>query len=359
MNPVERGLRRVDAAQQRHQATAFVVGVIKKFGDDNAGALVTNLAYAAFVSVFPLLLILVTVLIEVAASDPLLRHQVISGATSQFPLVGQELARNIHGLRKSTTTGLVVGLLLLLWGVTRLAQAGLFTMSQVWNLPGPARVGYLPRLIRSVVFLLVLALGVIVSTLLGALVTYGHHAFWFRALGQILAAAANVGLYVLGFRVLTPPVVRSRQLLPGAIAGGVFWTILQALGAYVVHHYLGSNSVYGIFATVLGLLGWIYFGVQGTVYAAELNVVLAWRLWPRALIQPPLTEADRACMALQALANQRRPEQQVEVTYTDRPPGTPPPPGTPRVPADVTPPDGQPGVRRARPPARPPLSSRK
>lgn len=358
MNPVERALRRADSAQQRHLAPAFIVGVIKKFGDDNAGALVTNLAYAAFVSVFPLLLILVTVLISVAANDPSLRHQVISGATSQFPLIGKDLAHNIHALRKSTTTGLVVGLLLLLWGVTRLAQAGLFTMSQVWNLPGPARVGYLPRLIRSVVFLLVLALGVITSTLLGALVTYGHHAFWLRALGQVLAAGANAGLYFLGFRVLTPPVVRSRQLVPGAIGGGVFWTILQALGAYVVHHYLGSNSVYGIFATVLGLLGWIYFGVQGTVYAAEVNVVLAWRLWPRTLIQPPLTEADRASMALQALSNQRRPEQQVEVTFTDRPEGTPAACGTPRVPADVTPADGS-GVRRAAPPTRPPLSTHK
>ena len=49
MNPVEKVLRRADAAQQRHQPTAFVFGVVKKFGDDNGGVLVTNLAYAAFV----------------------------------------------------------------------------------------------------------------------------------------------------------------------------------------------------------------------------------------------------------------------------------------------------------------------
>jgi hypothetical protein len=67
-------------------------------------------------------------------------------------------------------------------------------------------------------------------------------------------------------------------------------------------------------------------------------VVLARRLWPRALIQPPLTEADRSSMALQALQNQRRPEQQVEVTYNDRPPGTRAPATTPRTPGDVAPP---------------------
>jgi YihY family inner membrane protein len=318
MNPAEKLARRADAAQQRHLATAFLIGVIKKYGDDNGGVLAANLAYAAFVSVFPLLLILVTVLVYIAADDPGLRSQIISGATSQFPYVGSQLARNIHGLHRASFIGLVIGLLLLLWGVTRLAQAGLFTMSQVWNLPGPDRPGYFPRLARSVVFLLVLALGVVVSTLLASLITFGQHAVVFRALAQALAAVANVGLFYLGFRVLTPTVVRPRQLLAGVIAGGVFWSVVQAFGVYLVHHYLRTDSVYGtIFGTVLGLLAWIYLGVQGTIYAAEINVVLARRLWPRALVQPPLTAADRASMALQALQNRRRPEQLVAVSYPD------------------------------------------
>jgi len=86
-----------------------------------------------------------------------------------------------------------------------------------------------------------------------------------------------------------------------------------------VHHFLHSDSLYGVFATVLGLLAWIYLAVLVTVYSAEINVVLSRRLWPRSIVQPPLTEADRASMALQALQNQRRPEQHVEVTFDDRP----------------------------------------
>lgn len=319
MNPVEKAIRRADAAQQQHPPTALLFGVVKKFGDDNGGVLVANLAYTAFVSVFPLLLILVTVLVNIAADDPSLRNKVISAATTQFPLIGTQLAHNIHGLKRATVASLIVGLLLLVWGVTRLAQAGLFTMAQVWNLPGPARPGYVPRLARSVVFLGVLALGVVVSSLLAGLVTYGHHALVFRLLAQALAGLANIGLYFAGFRVLTPKDVSSRLLVPGAVAGGIVWTVLQAVGAYLVHHDLRSDSVYGIFATVLGLLAWIYLGSETVVYSAEINVVLAHRLWPRTIVQPPLTEADRHSMALQALQNQRRPEQQVEVTFTDRP----------------------------------------
>src|ERR1700739_4905822 len=80
MNPVEKALRQADAIQQRHTPSAFLFGVIKKFGDDNGGALVSNLAYTGFVTVFPLLLILVTVLVNIAAGDPSLRGQVIHAA---------------------------------------------------------------------------------------------------------------------------------------------------------------------------------------------------------------------------------------------------------------------------------------
>ncbi len=340
MNPAEKLIRRIDAAQQRHGASAFLFGVVKKFGDDNGGVLVANLAYAAFVSVFPLLLILVTVLVNVASGNAALRAQVIGAATRQFPYMGQQLASNIHGLRQASVPGLLVGLLLLIWGVTRLSQAGLFTMEQVWNLPGPARTGYVPRLGRSVVFLCLLAVGLVISTGLAGLVTYGKHSVGIAMLAQVLAFVTNVLLYLAGFRVLTPKGVPTRQLVPGAIAGGAFWTVLQAVGAYLVHHYLRSDSVYGVFATVLGLLAWIYFGVQGTIYAAEINVVLARRIWPRAMVQPPLTEGDRVSMALQALQNQRRPEQQVKVTFTDRPDGASVPSGTPQTAQEVSPPAG-------------------
>lgn len=77
-------------------------------------------------------------------------------------------------LRRSSIIGLVIGLIALTWGATGLAQAGLFTMGQVWNLPGPARPGYFLRLGRALVFLAVLGLGVVVTTLLISLGLYGH-----------------------------------------------------------------------------------------------------------------------------------------------------------------------------------------
>jgi uncharacterized BrkB/YihY/UPF0761 family membrane protein len=143
VNPVERLLRKADGAQRRYQPTAFVFGVVKKYGDDNGGVLVANLTYSAFVSFFPLLLVLVTVLGLVAAGDPAFRVDAVDAVASQVPLIGHELTGNVHQLRRSSVIGLIVGLATLVWGTTGLAQAGLFTMEQVWNLPGPARPGFL------------------------------------------------------------------------------------------------------------------------------------------------------------------------------------------------------------------------
>jgi uncharacterized BrkB/YihY/UPF0761 family membrane protein len=324
VNLIERAIRRVDAAQQRHKASAFVFGVIKKYGDDNGGVLAASLAHSGFVSLFPLLLVLVTILGLVASGDPALRHEALNAVAGQVPLIGHQLAGNVHQLRRSSVIGLVAGLLALTWGTTGLAQAGLFTMAQVWNLPGPARPGYLQRLGRAVLFLGVLGLGVIVTTLLTSLGAYGHDAIAIVVLLEALAVAANIGMYFIGFRVLTPKGVLARKLVPGAVAGGVAWTVLQALGTYLVHHFL--------------LLAWIYLGVEITVYAAETNVVLARRLWPRSIVQPPLTQADRAVLAAQALQNQRRDDQHVDVSYDDRPAGAGASGQAPRAPDEIAPP---------------------
>jgi YihY family inner membrane protein len=338
MNPVEKAIRRVDATQQRLTPTAFVFGVVKKFGDDNGGVLVSNLAYSAFVAMFPLLLVLVTLLGLIASIDASFKADVLNAVAGQVPLIGHQLTGNVHQLKRASVIGLVVGLAGLIWGSAGLAQAGLFTMAQVWNLPGPARPGYVQRLGRAVLFLCLLGGGVIVTTGLASLTTYLHSGLAFKVMVEVVTAAFNSGMYLGAFRALTPQGVPTSRLIPGAITGGILYTVLQVLGTYLVHHYLHSDSVYGVFATVLGLVAWIYLAVEITVYSAEVNVVLARRLWPRAIVQPPLTEADRASMALQALQNQRRPEQHVEVTFDDREPDAEAPPRTPRTPDEVAPP---------------------
>src|SRR6201996_431070 len=272
MNPVEKAIRKVDAGQKRFTPTAFVFGVIKKYGDDNGGVLASNLAYSAFVSIFPLLLILTTILGLVASVNPSVRTSVLNAVAGQVPAIGTTLTGNVQELKRSSIIGLIIGFVGLIWGATGLAQSGLFTMEQVWNLPGPARPGFVPRLGRALLFIALLGGGLIFTTALASLNTYLLKGFWAVVGAEVSAAAFNAGMYIGAFRVLTPKGVPTRRLLPGAITGGILWTVLQVLGTYLVHHFVHSASAYGVFATVLGLLAWINLAVQMTVYSAEINV---------------------------------------------------------------------------------------
>jgi len=320
VNVVERTIRRVDGFQQRRLAPSFLFGVVKKYSDDNAGNLTVQLTYAMFISVFPLLLLLVTILSIVLAGHPAQRASVLHSALGEFPIIGQQLGQNIHALKRSSTFGLTFGIAGLVYGSTRLAQAGLYSMEQIWNIPAAVRPNYITRMARAAIFLFELAVGLILTTTLAGFGTFGRHNFWLGAVGEILAVILNVGLYLVTFRTLTPRQVATRSLIPGVIIGGVAWTILQAVGGYVVGHDLkGASALYGFFGLVLGLVAWIYLGTEITLYAAEINTVLHHRLWPRGMVQPPLTDADQRSLALQVTQNQRRPEQEVIARFRDRP----------------------------------------
>lgn len=341
MNPVERVIRAADGWQRRFTPAGFVVGVVRKFGDDNGGVLVANLTYTAFVTLFPLLLVFTTILGLVAAFDPGFKSAAENAVASQVPVLGQTLTSQVGTLKRSSLIGLIVGVVVTIWGSMGLAQAGLFTMGHVWNLPGPDRPGFLPRLGRSMLFLALLAGGVIATTALASLSTYGgNRPLSLLAFAEAGAATVNAGMFVGGFRVLTPKAVATLNLVRGAVIAGIAWTVLQVLGTYLVHHFLHSDSVYGDFATVLGLIAWLYLSARIVVYCAEINVVLARRLWPRSILQPPLTEADRESLELRALESQQRAEQQVHVTFSDLDSGTVP--AARPAPADDPAPSGDP-----------------
>ena len=94
------------------------VALIKKYGDDNGGVLVANLAHSGFFSLFPLLLVLVTLLGLVASNDPAVRHQVLGAVAHQVPIIGNQLTGSVQELRRSSIIGLVIGLIALTWGAT-------------------------------------------------------------------------------------------------------------------------------------------------------------------------------------------------------------------------------------------------
>jgi YihY family inner membrane protein len=318
VNPIERVVRRVDGFQQTHRPLAIGFGVIKKFGDDRAGSLAALIAYYGFLAIFPLLLLLTTVLGFAMERNRALNRSVLRSALRDFPIVGQQLGQAIHPLQ-GNALALAGGIVGLIWGSLGVTQAGQLAMAEVWNVPGVDRPPFVTRLLRGFCLLGVFGVGLVATTLIASLAAFGG-GLPVKAAGVALSVALNVGLFVLAFRVLTVRDVPTRSLVPGAILGGICWSLLQVLGAYLVGHQLRhASQVYGYFASVLGLVSWLFLGAQLTLYAAEANVVWARRLWPRSIVQPPLTDADKRAFDDIALQGERRPEQSVASYWEDDP----------------------------------------
>src|SRR2546423_1642109 len=160
MNVVERLLRRADSSQRRVAWLAFPLAVIKKYGDDQAGNLAALMAYYAFLSIFPILLVFITALGFVLRGDPALYRRLLNSALVEFPVIGDRLR---FGELQGNWTVLVVSIAISLWGARGVATAAVTAVNTVWNVPYAPRPGFGPALARSFGLLFTLGLTVIVT----------------------------------------------------------------------------------------------------------------------------------------------------------------------------------------------------
>ena len=312
-------LRTLDTRQQRSPRIGFVAAVVKKFGDDQAGQLAALIAYYGFVSLFPLLLVLVTVLGFVLQGNPSAQTSILHSTLSQFPIIGTQLQTNVHSLKGSgfaLAIGLV-GSLLAGLGITGATQNA---FNQVWYVAHKHRPNFIKSRLRGLGLLAVLGVLVIVSTVAAGYVTAGGHGVLAILGGVVVALIVNLLLFFTAFRLLTAAEVQTGDLWPGVLFAAITWQILQHVGGFYVDHVIRhAKETSGFFALVLGLLAWLYLGGQITLIAAEINVVRARRLWPRSFFSDPLLDADRRALTSSAEVEERIHEENVEVDFDGSP----------------------------------------
>jgi membrane protein len=318
MNRAEKMAHSLDRLQQSKAWLAFPVAVWKKFGDDQAGNLAALIAYFAFASLFPLLLVFVTVLDIVLRNFPSLRGDLINSAIGQFPIVYQQLLTpHAHHPLHETGPALVIGLILTFLGARGVANAAQNALNTVWAVPYSRRPGFPWNQLRSIGLIVVVGLGIVVTSLLSTLAAGSAASFLgpgARIGAVVLSLVLNIGLFWLGFRLATARMIDTHELFFAAALSAITWQILQVTGGYLIkrefHH---ASELYSGIALVLGLMAWIYLQAQFTLYAVEAAVVRARKLWPRSLVPPPLTAPDRRALTMYAAAAQRRPEEEIMV----------------------------------------------
>ncbi|MFV0131935.1 YihY/virulence factor BrkB family protein [Streptomyces sp. HMX87] len=296
-------LRRIDDFQRRHTWAGMPLAVVYKFIDDQGMYLAALLAYYGFLSLFPLLLLLVSTLAVLLDNDPGLRQQVLDSALHKFPVLGDQLRENIHTF-ETNGVALAAGVLGSVYGGLGVAQAAQHALNKIWAVPRHARPNPLRARVRGLGFIAVLAAGLVATTTLSTAASSA--AFFGLRLGvasRVASALAvvllNSVLLVLAVRILNQAEIDVRGLWRTAVGGACAWQALQWGGAYYVRHFLnGASATYGMFGIVLGLLAWLYLGALVFVFTVETGAVRAHRLWPRSLLTPftdqvSLTRADR------------------------------------------------------------------
>ncbi|NMO92729.1 YihY/virulence factor BrkB family protein [Actinomycetospora sp. TBRC 11914] len=332
--------RRVDRFQREHRWAGFPLAVVYKFVDDLGSYQAALLTYYAFVSLFPLLLLAVTVLGYLLAGDPAAQQAVLGSALRNFPVVGQEIGDNVHALH-GNAWGLVFGIAVSVYGGLGVTQAAVTTMCQVWAIPVAERPALPVAYGRGAAVLVVVGGGVLLTTALSGLTTAVGASVpgWAagavgRTVPVLVAVVINTGLFLAGYRLLTPRRLTPRRLLPGAVVAAVAWQALQLVGTYLIGHQLqGSSASYGLFGIVLGLLFWLYLGAVIFLVGAQINAVRVLRLAPRSLLSiafpddRAVTRADRRAYRAYAASQRRKTFQTVAVDFhPDR--ATGPGPGT-------------------------------
>lgn len=256
----------VPKLRARYPWLDWLMSVNERVGAINGGALSSAIALAAFLSLFPLLVVGIAVVGFFSADD----EDFASRTVEELGLTGDAADTVLDAIdaaernRQATT---VVGLAGLAWSGLAVLGAVETAVNAAWQVKGRGLRGK-PR---AAAWLLGLGLLMAVST--GA--THLLSELPGPAIVPTVAASAlvDIVLVLALFRMLTNVAVEWRAHLPGAIAGGLGLTVLQLISGAYVPRLIESSSLYGSIGVVLALLAWFLLIAKLVVYSAAINVV--------------------------------------------------------------------------------------
>jgi membrane protein len=239
--------------------------------------LAAALAYYAFLSVVPLLLVGFS-LATALAGEAVATRTLTAVGTFLTPEAGDVLTEAlVTGPGREGLT--LVGVLVLLWGSLRVFRGLDTAFSQIYGVRKPEP--FLEQLLDAVVVLVAIAVAIAVTAGVSSLpVLVG--------VSGVVGSAGLLGVLPLVFfplyYVFPDHNVTVREAVPGTLVAAAGWTTLSVLfGLYT--SYAGGFQLYGVLGGVLLLLLWFYFGGVILLVGVAVNVVLADRYGDRQLQQ--------------------------------------------------------------------------
>jgi len=272
-----------------------VVEIVETARDQQITFLAASIAYYAFVSLLPALLLLLVAVTTIAGET--LAEEVV-GRTQAFltPTAADAISGAIADApgRGGAT---VVGVVVLVWSTLKVFRALNTAFLAVYGQTDSA--SFVGQLADGIVAVASIGIGVAVMIAAGTVLAA-------LPLGpadqvvSILALPAVLTVVLLPiYRQYPNPPIPILEAVPGAVFAGVGWTLLQA-GFQVYAANAGQYEAYGVLGGILLLVTWLYFAAVIVILGAVVNAVLAGKAAGAPAVaaeadggRPPAASADR------------------------------------------------------------------
>lgn len=247
--------------------------VVEEGRQQNLSFMAGSLAFYAFVSLLPLLL-LVLIAATLFAGDTVVNYFLALTRLYLSP-AGQNLIANAITDAAGWVGGSFIGLVVLVWAAFQMFLGFDIAFAQIYGTePAEQPIRTRVRDGLVVLFAFVLALVAAVGTV-AAFSLLPDFSFSGAVDSLLLVCGLLVAFYPL-YYVFPNVDVTSREVLPGAVLAAVGWALLQSLfQVYVSVTTLAD--VFGVIGGALLFLLWLYFGSLVLLVGVVLNVVLAGR----------------------------------------------------------------------------------
>lgn len=252
------------------------------FARHKASFLAATISYFAFLSLFPLLLFVISLLGFFLESSKI-QQQVFLYVHGVFPVSGQLIKSNLQAIIRQREGVGLVGLVGLLWTGTAVFSALEYALNTIVNVPTPRHflkhrlLAFLLVLVGALLVSVSLAATSLASSLKGLLFFYvpdaGSALVLLLPVASILVAVlTSVAIFFLTYFLVPNAHTAWSDLWLGAIAGGLIWEAAKR----AFNWYLGSlaryDALYGTLGAVIALLVWVYLSSLILLYGAELNL---------------------------------------------------------------------------------------
>ncbi len=281
---------RVRSLRRRAPWFDHLVRAVSRYKRDGGDRLAASVTYYGFLSLFPLLLLVMSVLGFVLASDPERQVRIFRELVDLLPGVGGQISEAMAAVQEHKTSTGVIGLAGLLFSGLGGVDAMRESLRIMWH-QDTAAGSFLRRKATDVVIvlgmgvLLLLSLGV--SALGAGLTTRlldeaGVHgslskvALQAVALGLALAVDMLLLLYL--FTRLSRCDRPFRRIVRGALFGAIGLGILKTVATYYVGRTAAnSTALYGTVGVVIGLLVGLNLVARFILFTAAWTVTEAGR----------------------------------------------------------------------------------